>query len=299
MFKKCGACAAEVPSLPGEVMPSVRCASCLVSRFRPALHERHVWIASLLITLHQVTSSWRDRNGRFFPAADSSRLLQLIFSAADLQTRVSKIMSDRYFDDRAVKRLWQKKSFPGSYSSASTFLREYLKAGYRPKRSLKATMKILAQIPVYSMTLRRQQRFMTRHVDYSVGSVGRDFQADLAHMPAFGPWHYFAVIVDVFDNYLVTFALKTKTAEEFREEFEKAAKKYNMLEGMSTMSTDLGGEFRGNADFFREKGVKLIYRGGRNKAFLAEDYVRIIKTKLLRAVRVHNTDDWVKYLGKG
>ena len=197
----------------------------------------------------------------------------------------------------SVKAHWEDPNFPGSFSSASTFLKEYIKAGYtEPRLHLQDVMRILGSIPVYSMSLRRRKRFAQRHVDYSTGGINRNWHIDLAYMPEDRGYRYIAVMVDLQDAYLICFPLKTKTAKEFQDGFEKVCRDYKLNGVIESIGTDGGGEFTGNRAYFKSKNIRFIIKAGRSKAFLAEESVQRIKTRLLRLLRQKLSTDWVRWL---
>ena len=182
--------------------------------------------------------------------------------------------------DQNLKRLWDDPTLPFSYTSSEAF--------YRGLKELKMTnlpryikvLKILGEIPSYAMHLRKRTGFPTRHVDYRGMGMGHQFMIDLGQMPPTkSGFKYFLMLIDQFDNYIYTAALKTKTAVEFQEKFE-TIRKANNLNEIDIIASDAGGENIANKGYFKKHGIMLLLKGNKNKAF----EVGIIKSGFYRYV---------------
>lgn len=85
------------------------------------------------------------------------------------------------------------------------------------------------------------------------------------------------MLVDVFNDFISVEPLKNKKKETIQEAFNEIQKRQN-YNRINTISSDRGGEFISNISFFNDKGIKLILKGGANKAFLVS---RILKNNYM------------------
>ena len=149
--------------------------------------------------------------------------------------------------------------------------------------------KILEKIGVYQMHVLTRRRFARRSL--RAKGAGIDFHADLGYMPTFSKFMYFLLMVDLYSNYIYVVPLKSKTADAVREAFDHLLGTFE-LDKFSSLGTDAGGEFTGNREYFKSKGINLYVRRGDNKAFQAENYIRIFKHLLYKYLRSQRSRNW-------
>ena len=168
-------------------------------------------------------------------------------------------------------------------------LRKYLRNNKKLLVTPEEIKDVLKNVPVYQMHVLASNRFRRRR--YSADGAGIQFQADLAEMPRYNGYKYFLLMVDLYSTYIYVKALKNKTSLAVRKALEDIIKD-NKLIKISGIGTDSGGEFLGNRKFLKRLGASLYVRRGKNKAFQAENFIRIFKGVLYRYLRFHKSQNW-------
>ena len=194
----------------------------------------------------------------------------------------------------AIEKGYTDIAFPGAFGGVER-LRTYLKKRKNLRVSINTIKKVLEQLPVYQMHVLSKRRFQRRRL--KVAGAGIEFQADLAHMPEVDHYNYFLLMVDLWSNYVYVKALKTKTEKEMKQAFD-AIFEENHLPKFSGIGTDAGTEFTSLKDYFEQRNAHLYIRRGPNKAFQAENFIRIFKHVLYRYLRYELTNNWPLALQK-
>lgn len=200
---------------------------------------------------------------------------------------------DRKLTSDKIEKIW---SGAGKYAAAFAGARSLynnIREKKNSKTSYKDTIKLLSKIPSYVQHLRLFRVFRHRPVDLSLG-VGQSLQGDLAEMPISDHKNkYILVLVDPFDNFMMTESLPKKTDVAVHRGFEKIFEKYPHP-NLSIFGSDDGTEFRGPEmrNFYeKRKIVHHIFRNT-NKAFQAERAIRTLKGRLYRSARFAYTKNW-------
>ena len=192
-----------------------------------------------------------------------------------------------------IIRLWKDPKFPGAFLGVKG-LQSALKRVKKIDVSYKDLLLLMLKEPNYIRTLRPVRRFPRRSL--KVHGYGVLMQADLAIMPASpGGYNCFLLCIDAFSRKVFCRAQKRKTAEATKQSLESIFDEMGLTP--TTLETDEGGEFKSNKKWLNEK--KRVYwkaKFGRNKAFLAERGISLIKRRLYRLLRTHRTVEWDKYL---
>lgn len=187
-----------------------------------------------------------------------------------------------------VVRLYTDIEFPAAFGSVANF-KKSLAVEKNIHIKYEDLKKILERIPIYQMHVLTKRRFARRSL--RAKGAGIDFHADLGYMPPFNKYTYFLLMVDLYSNYIYVVPLKSKTAEATRKAFDHLFDTFH-LDKFSSLGTDAGGEFTGNREYLKEKGVELYIRRGDNKAFQAENYIRIFKHVLYKYLRQERSQNW-------
>ena len=192
-----------------------------------------------------------------------------------------------------IIRLWKDPKFPGAFLGVKAF-QQALKRVKKIEVSYKDLLLLMLKEPNYIRTIRPARRFPRRRL--KVHGYGVLMQADLAIMPTSPKgFNCFLLCVDAFSRKVFCRPQKGKTAQLTKESLQ------SIFEDMGltpiTLETDDGGEFKGNKKWLQNtKKVFWKAKYGRNKAFLAERSISLIKRRLYRLLRTHRTDQWDKYL---
>ena len=184
--------------------------------------------------------------------------------------------------------------FPGSFGGLGRFNR-YLKEKEKINISRLQLKDILEKVPVYQVHVLTKRRFPRRKL--TAKGAGIDFHADLAYMPEYEGFKYFLLLVDLYSNYVYVVPLKDKSSSSVKKGFEKIFED-NFLFKFSTLGTDAGTEFTANRDYFKSRNIELYTRRGQNKAFQAENYIRIFKSALYKYLRFKRSQNWPDALPK-
>ena len=187
-----------------------------------------------------------------------------------------------------IVRLYTDIDFPGAFGSIANF-RQNLAREKGIIIAYDALKKILEKISVYQMHVLTKRRFARRSL--RAKGAGIDFHADLGYMPMYKDFAYFLLLVDLYSNYIYVVPLKSKTAEAVRAAFQQLLSTFQ-LDKFTSLGTDAGGEFTGNRNFFKDRRINLYIRRGDNKAFQAENYIRIFKHLLYKYLRSQRSKNW-------
>ena len=204
-------------------------------------------------------------------------------------------MSDSRLTDREkeiIEKAYTDISFPGAFGGLNR-LREYLRQKKKILVTAAEIKSVLKNVPVYQMHVLAATRFRRRR--YTVDGAGIQFQADLAEMPRYGDYKYFLLMVDLYSTFVYVVALTNKTSKAVQNALESIITE-NRLIKFSGLGTDSGGEFTGVRQYLKNRGASLYIRRGRNKAFQAENFIRIFKHALYRYLRYKKTQNWPKAL---
>ncbi len=129
-------------------------------------------------------------------------------------------------------------------------------------------------------TKRRRKRFKRRKlVVHGFASV---WQSDLAEMPEFNSYVGFLCCIDLFSRNIYCEALKSKKAEQVKENFKQIFSRVGMKP--NSIETDRGSEFIGNKAFFRKEKIYLSFKVGRNKASFAEHAIQVGYTFFMKSL---------------
>jgi len=155
--------------------------------------------------------------------------------------------------DSEILNLWQDKNFLGSFSGPAN-LRKFLFTDYGEHVPLKRLYKILKQSPDYLMNVRQVRRFPRRH--YQIYSFGQLLECDLGFMKKYKKFNYFLLVIDAFSWKIWAVPVVSKSAIVIRRSL------LSVLDSIDTpvteISSDFGGEFIANKNFFKEK--KILFR---------------------------------------
>ena len=110
---------------------------------------------------------------------------------------------------------------------------------------------------------------------------------DLFEMPPFENFTCGLLVVDQLSNKIFTRAQKTKTAAETFASFMDIFKKNKLLHLLQWVSSDAGGEFNLVIEYCEARGINYVVKSGQNKAFVSENYIKILKYSLYRWLRTN------------
>jgi len=179
-------------------------------------------------------------------------------------------------------------------------------AGYSGVESLRRqTGKPAKQVRAYlsKQPTYRKYKFVRegRRARAHVESLGISFQSDLFYVKhlshANKGYKYIVVLVDSFSRYLSARPLKNKTGPEMAQVLDEMfadLKEQNRLGWHVILSTDRGTEFLGpDCDrVYAQYKIDHIFLSGKNKAFFAEQYGRILLRRLFMHMHANKTKVW-------
>lgn len=108
-------------------------------------------------------------------------------------------------------------------------------------------------------------------------------------------YKYFLLLVDGFSSKIFVRPLKTKDSLTVSKALEDIFKEFNSQ--IYVFETDRGTEFKGPCKaLFKKWSVIYKVKFGANKAFMSENYIKIVKKKLYMSLRGTLSQDWIKLL---
>ena len=160
--------------------------------------------------------------------------------------------------DADILKLWQTKGFDGAFSGPSN-LKKFLFTDFGEDISLTRLYNILKKSPDYLQNLRPVRRFPRRH--YQVYSFGQLLEMDIGFMKKYKTFTSFLCVIDAFSWKIWARPLVSKSAPVVRRNL--IAILDSIESPITEVTTDLGGEFIGNRNFFRER--KILFKPKRHQ----------------------------------
>ncbi len=185
---------------------------------------------------------------------------------------------------------------PGSFSSAQK-IRQSSNEG-EIKLSGKTISKWLETEDFH--TLHRERRNVTDRPKVIAPFPFYQFDSDTAYMTNFPHkqnegYKFFVVFIDVFSKYAYAYPVRATTGSEMvtvmKDLFSKTKKP-------EKLRTDLGVEFKNKmvADFLKHEKIDHFFAESDKKANVAEQFIKTIKSKLLKYMVKNKTAKWVHVL---
>ena len=118
---------------------------------------------------------------------------------------------------------------------------------------------------------------------------------DLAVMYTYEGYKYFLLVVDGFSSKVFVRPLQSKKSSLVAKALEDIFIEFNAQ--IYVFETDRGTEFQGACKaLFKSKNIIYVPKFGRNKAFLSESYIRIVKRRLYLTLRGTLNQNWIEVL---
>lgn len=205
--------------------------------------------------------------------------------------------------DRQLKDLWHSFTDTTGYTTPAAFKRalDKLKPDLSSQVSVNRIRKVLSEIPSYARSLRKKRLVHRRGIDYRALRVGAQLQVDVAQMTRVADddgdvYAYYILAVDVFDNYVMAKAMRTKTAAEVYDCLQAIFAENDILHTIESIGWDAAREFVSLAPRLKRQGIRTYIYRGKNKSFLAEKYISVVNRRLFFALRANLSDNWVNLL---
>jgi hypothetical protein len=114
-------------------------------------------------------------------------------------------------------------------------------------------------------------------------------------MYEYNGYKYFLLVVDGFSSKVFVRPLKTKDSLTVSKALEDIFQEFNSQ--IYVFETDRGSEFKGPCKtLFKKWSIIYKVKFGANKAFMSENYIKIVKKKLYMSLRGTLSQDWIKLL---
>lgn len=193
--------------------------------------------------------------------------------------------------DEEIIKLWQDKSFGGSFSGIQNF-KLFLQTDFNENISANRLYQIFKNFPDYVSQLRPIRKYPTR--SYVTDSFGELMEMDLGVMHPFNNFRYFLCLVDVFSWHIWCVALRKKNGPTVGKALEEL---FALIKSPITkIQSDSGTEFIGNKALFAKHKILFKTKHLKNKAAMAEHAIYLVKRKLYLIMRSERSKNWVKYL---
>ena len=183
-------------------------------------------------------------------------------------------------EKRKIIKLYHTLSYPGSFGGLKNF-KKVLKDKSNIDISEKDLRKVMYNSELYATAVKRPHNFLTRKIVADGGNI--EATADIAYLKAQGETYYILVVVDIFTKVTHAALLKAVKGTAVKATMSK------MFDGnfpFSLLRTDNDTVFKVLRPFFNRKNVLLLLKNTRAKSAIAERYIRTVKLKLYRELRV-------------
>jgi IS30 family transposase len=163
--------------------------------------------------------------------------------------------------DNEILTHWKNPNFSGSYRGAKSF-QIALFTDFGEHISMYRIYKVLKSEPVFLIHQKPIRKITRRPFD--VKFYGQVCQSDLAFMFKWEEYNSFLILIDVYSLKLFVQILKSKSAQNVKEAFQKIFKDFDAP--IHVLETDRGSEFIGCKKFFKDNKIVFKTKFGRNKA---------------------------------
>ena len=116
-------------------------------------------------------------------------------------------------------------------------------------------------------------------------------------MPENKNYKYLLVLIDSYSNFVLAEPLKTKSKQEVQEAVDKIIKNNNLYK-ITTLCGDKEAAFLALRNYWKEKNITFFVSQSDNKAFLAENAIKNIKSLLRKYMKFTDNNNWVEHFPK-
>jgi len=203
---------------------------------------------------------------------------------------------------RHLKNIYYDAKDPGGYGGISRLLKSARSSASREIRGLITRQFVKEWLAgQQGYTLHRPARIHFKRRKIVVGGIDHQWQADLADMhtraSANDEYKWLLVVVDTFSKFAWAVPVKTKSAGDMLQAFEKIFEKASPRSPQK-LQTDQGKEFYNSQvkQLLKEKEIHHFSSSSDQKAACAERFNRTIKTKIETAINTTQNERWIDLL---
>ena len=197
---------------------------------------------------------------------------------------------------RLINKSYQDIAFPYAFGSYRKFSESFLRKHPHLKLTYEDIKDVLLSNQFYALHKGRKTRFERRTMTRPPGP-GIFFAMDIAIMPTYKKYKYILVMIDAYSRFVIAHSLKSKSKDEIKALMDDIILK-NKLSKLTTLTGDKESAFMALRSYWKEKHIFFFPSLSDNKAFLAENAIKNLKSLLRKYLKYTDDENWPEALPK-